>query len=98
MKETGIDAKVLKAGEANMFLSKVFRQTLSNVTGAVIKLYNTDGSVGAARGAGIGCGFYKSPAEAFSGLKTMGTTEPSVKDVQSTEEIYQRWKKHIDNV
>ena len=29
MKETGIDPQVIRAGEANMFLSKVFRETLS---------------------------------------------------------------------
>jgi xylulokinase len=76
MKETGIDPLVIRAGEANMFLSKVFRETLSNITGTVIHLYNTDGSIGAARGAGIGCGYYKSEKEAFRGLATVGITEP----------------------
>ena len=76
MKETGIDPKVIRAGEANMFLSKVFREVLSCITGTVIHLYNTDGSIGAARGAGIGCGYYKSEKEAFNGLVAVGVTEP----------------------
>ena len=42
-----------------MFLSPLFRETLAGVTGAVIELYDTDGSVGAAKGAGIGAGIYK---------------------------------------
>jgi hypothetical protein len=33
-----------------MFLSPIFRETLAGETGA-IELYNTDGSIGAARGA-----------------------------------------------
>ena len=78
MKETGIDPQIIRAGEANMFLSKVFRETLSNITGTVIHLYNTDGSIGAARGAGIGCGYYKSEKEAFTGLVTVGVTEPDM--------------------
>jgi xylulokinase len=91
MKETGINPKVLKAGMANMFLSPVFRRTLSNITGTSIHLYNTDGSVGAARGAGIGSGFYKTEQEAFRGLDSMGVTEP---DSQISEygDAYMKWK------
>ena len=92
MKETGIDPKVLRAGEANMFLSQVFRKTLSNITGTVIHLYNTDGSIGAARGAGIGCGYYKSEIEAFKGLDAMGITEPDVSESAVYEEAYLKWK------
>jgi xylulokinase len=97
MKETGIDPKVMRAGNANMFLSPVFRETLSNITGTTINLYNTDGSVGAARGAGIGNGYYKSEKEAFRGLETVGVTEPS-KNVSEYEEAYSRWKKLLKSV
>jgi len=92
MKETGIAPEVIRAGEANMFLSRIFRETLSNVTGTVIHLYNTDGSIGAARGAGIGCGYYKSENEAFKGLIGLGVTEPSKIRPAETEEAYLKWK------
>jgi len=97
MKETGIDPKLIRAGEANMFLSRVFRETLSNITGAVIHLYNTDGSVGAARGAGIGCGYYLSEKEAFMGLKEVGVTEPDKSGLTFIEDAYQIWKKVLMN-
>jgi xylulokinase len=93
MKETGIDSRVIRAGEANMFLSKVFRETLSTVTGTVVHLYNTDGSIGAARGAGLGCGFYRSENEAFKGLVALGVTEPDRNKAASLEEAYLKWKK-----
>jgi xylulokinase len=92
MKETGINPQLIRAGEANMFLSKVFRETLSTITETVIHLYNTDGSVGAARGAGIGCGFYKSDKEAFNGLISVSVTEPSVMGFPIYEDAYLKWK------
>jgi len=92
MKEVGIDPQVIRAGEANMFLSKVFREVLSCITGTVIHLYNTDGSVGAARGAGIGCGYYKSEKEAFNGLVSVGVTEPDKSRSGIYEIAYLKWK------
>jgi xylulokinase len=92
LKETGIDPKLIRAGEANMFLSKIFRETLASVTGTTIHLYNTDGSIGAARGAGIGCGYYKSANEAFKGLVSLGVTEPEVSRLAEYKEAFNKWK------
>ena len=98
MKETGIEPKVIRAGEANMFLSEVFREAVSCITGTEIHLYNTDGSVGAARGAGIGCGYYKSEKEAFIGLKTNMVISPDKKKSSHYEEAYSKWKKILQTV
>ena len=98
MKETGIDPLLIRAGEANMFLSKVFREALSCITGTVIHLYNTDGSIGAARGSGIGCGYYKSEKEAFPGLSTVGITEPDRTKSEAYNEAYLNWKKLLSDL
>lgn len=98
MKETGIDPGLIRAGSANMFLSPVFREALSCITGVEINLYNTDGSIGAARGAGIGCGFYKSEKEAFAGLKPVGRTEPDKSGVSSYDDAYLKWKEILSAV
>lgn len=98
MKEVGIDPKVIRAGEANMFLSKVFRGALSSITGSVIHLYNTDGSIGSARGAGIGCGYYKSEKEAFNGLVAVGITEPDQSRTNEYEKAYSEWKEMLANL
>jgi xylulokinase len=98
MKETGIDPKIMRAGMANMFLSAIFRETLANITGTTIHLYNTDGSVGAARGAGIGCGYFKSEKEAFNGLAALAVVEPAKESNGEYEEAYDRWKSLLTNL
>lgn len=98
MKETGIDPKVMRAGKANMFLSPVFREALSSVTGTPLHLYNTDGAAGAARGAGIGSGYYRSASEAFKGLESAGITEPDPQKVKIYEETYSEWKGFLKEV
>jgi xylulokinase len=97
MKETGINPSVIRAGESNLFLSKVFREVLSSLTSTVITLYNTDGSIGAARGAGIGCGYYKSDREAFNGLEITGTSEPDDKLARIYDEKYMEWLDILEN-
>jgi xylulokinase len=91
MKKVGVEAKIIRAGHANMFLSPVFREAFANTTGAVVELYNTDGSQGAARGAGIGCGFYKNEKEAFVGLNKIETIEPKAALQSAYTEGYAKW-------
>lgn len=91
MENIGIKPSVIRAGKANMFLSPVFRETLAGITGATIELYNTDGATGAARGAGIGNGFYASPEEAFRTLRKLDTVIPDPALAEELEEAYGRW-------
>lgn len=78
-----------------MFLSPLFRETLAGVTGAVIELYDTDGSVGAAKGAGIGAGIYKDNNEAFATLEKLEIIEPGQADRQAYAGAYARWKQYL---
>jgi xylulokinase len=91
METVGVDLQTIRAGEANMFLSPVFRQTLATLSGATLELYNTDGAQGAARGAGLGLGHYASPAEAFRGLQRSRTVEPDQTAQPASHEAYQHW-------
>jgi xylulokinase len=93
MEEMGLRVNKIHAGRANMFLSPIFRETLAGVSGATIELYDTDGSVGAARGAGIGAGIYSSAAEAFSTLERLAVVEPSGRDEYC--DAYERWKSYL---
>lgn len=96
MEQMGIPVQKIHAGKANMFLSPLFRETLAGVTGAVIELYDTDGSVGAAKGAGIGAGIYKDNNEAFATLEKLEIIEPKQADRQAYADAYARWKHCLD--
>jgi xylulokinase len=95
MAETGIELKTIRAGFANMFMSDVFRRTLAGVSGATIELYETDGSLGAARGAGVGAGIYSSFEEAFSNLQKRKVIEPGEGNFA---DAYSTWKSRLKNV
>jgi xylulokinase len=94
MEKTGIKAKIIRAGKANMFLSPVFRETLAGISGATIELYNTDGSIGAARGAAIGSGYYKNEDKAFANLKIEEIIQ--IEKNEEMEYAYQNWKNELN--
>jgi xylulokinase len=91
MKQIGIQPLVIRAGNANMFLSPIFRETLATLTGATIELYDTDGSEGAAKGAGIGSGRYGSFDEAFSGLRQISVIDPDRQKTNFFMDLYHQW-------
>jgi xylulokinase len=92
MKEMGMKIKKVRAGHANMFLSPVFREIFANTCGVAVELYDTDGSQGSARGAGLGAGVFRSYKEAFKGLKRIAVVEPEKKLVDEYKNIYLKWK------
>ena len=96
MKEIGIHPRVIRAGWANMFLSEIFRETLAGISGSIIELYDTDGSVGAANGAGIGSGIYGSFDEAFSNLNRRMVVEPDNTYRDLYAEVYGKWHEVLD--
>lgn len=96
MEQMGMTVKKIHAGRANMFLSPIFRNTLAGVTGADIELFDTDGSVGAAKGAGIGAGIYNSPAEAFASLERLAVIHPDDAQADAYAEAYARWKSLLE--
>jgi len=91
MKEMGMDIRMIRAGQTNMFLSPIFRDTLANCTGATIELYETDGAQGAARGAAIGAGLYASFRDAFISLTKVKEVRPAESAMDVTRGAYERW-------
>ena len=91
MKTMGVRTDLVRAGQANMFLSPLFGEVFATVTGARVELYNTDGAQGAARGAGLGAGIYPNPDAAFAGLQTQKIIEPNPKLTPIYQELYAQW-------
>ena len=96
MEQTGIETKVIRAGKANMFLSPIFRQTLADISGSTIELYETDGALGAARGAAYGAGLYQSLEEAFASLEKVEVIRPIADNIDALEVTYENWKNELN--
>jgi xylulokinase len=96
MKEMGMPIHQIHASNSNMFMSPLFRTTLANITGATIKLYDTDSATGAAKGAAIGAGIYKNTQEAFGSLKCLMSIEPDTQKQEQYQDAYTRWKAYLN--
>ena len=90
MRENEMNPSVIRAGKSNMFLSPVFTEAFVNATGVPVELYNSDGSIGAAIGAGIGAKAFTNEQDAFSKMKRLQLVEPDNKEIYN--ELYQEWK------
>jgi len=91
----GLATHRVRAGAANMFLSPLFAEAFAAVTGAPLELYSTDGSQGAARGAGIGAGLYDWRS-AFRGLKATRVVEPGRALVELYAQAYEAWRAELE--
>ncbi|MFP4488287.1 MAG: xylulokinase [Bacteroidales bacterium] len=95
MKESGMDISLVRAGRANMFLSPLFTRLLADLTGTPVLLYNTEGSAGAARGAGLGAGIFKHVNDAFTGMERVSQVEPEREGSTVYSELYTEWKQTL---
>lgn len=93
MRQNGMTPAVIRAGKANMFLSPVFTKAFVNATGVPVELHESDGSVGAALGAGIGVGFFSEASDAFHHQDILNTVQPTQTSLY--DELYQRWKHQL---
>lgn len=89
MRSNQVHPTQIRAGLANLFQSEVFLESFVAATGVPVTLYASDGSVGAALGAGIGCGYYTSIADAFTQQEVLKTVSPD--DCPDLTPAYQQW-------
>lgn len=95
MKNIGMEFNIIKAGFSNLFQSKLFSEAFVNLCDVELQIYNTDGSQGAARGAGIGIGFYDSPKDAFKELRIIERMTPNESLKTKYNLHYQIWKNNL---
>jgi xylulokinase len=96
MRSNGLQPSVIRAGKANMFMSKVFSSAFVNTLNIPVELYNCDGSHGAAIGSGIGVGYFKSAADAFQNFTPVETIYPETVNEYSLN--YERWLEHLNEM
>ena len=94
MRENEMKPSVIRAGKANMFLSNVFTQSFVNATGVPVEMYQTDGSFGAALGAGVGAKIYSDASSAFANRKPLKVVAPA--DEGTYNNLYEQWKELLE--
>lgn len=94
MRKNKINPSVIRAGKSNMFISPVFTEAFVNATGVPVELYESDGSVGAAIGAGIGAKAFANESEAFSKMKVLQLINPY--NEQTYNDLYHDWKNVLE--
>ena len=91
MKGMGMETTRLKVDSHNLFQSQVFSQTIANLSRCQIDMLDTNGAIGAARGAGFGAGIYQTLDEAVGRQRILKQYHPQ-DETQPFEVAYQRWK------
>lgn len=97
MTSDGINPKVIRAGNDNLFRSDIFSNTIATLIGQEIEIYNTTGAIGAARA----CELYKGDFKVF-GQQIMNNDyvmgfKPST-DKIPYENAYQKWKNELEQL
>lgn len=88
---------VMRAGNDNLFRSKIFANTVATLIGHEIEIYNTTGAVGAARAAGITDGNLNKLRENIAKNDHVSTYKPS-KNFKAYQVAYQNWKNELNKI
>jgi len=95
MNADGIDVEVIRAGNDNLFQSKIFSTTISSLIGRPIEIYNTTGAEGAARAAGFQKGELNDWSRSMNDLDKVIEILPKP-DALKYKESYNKWKIVLD--
>jgi len=95
MKQMGVEIGTMKVGNDNLFQSAIFSQTLANILGCGIQVYDTTGAAGAAKASGVGAGHLRNLEEAMGKQEKVKTIEPD-EDVREHQEVYNLWLRKLE--
>jgi xylulokinase len=95
LKGDNTEIKVIRAGNDNLFRSEIFSNTVATLIGYEIEIYNTTGSVGAARAVGLTDGDFEKFGENITKNDHVMTYMP-LKNNTPYVEAYKKWKKELE--
>ncbi len=93
LQDLGLDLRVMRVGNDNLFQSAIFSNTIASLVGSRIEVLETTGATGAARAAGVAVGLYPDVATAMEGEKVLYTYEPGAEDAY--REAYELWAQDL---
>lgn len=94
LKSDGIHAKVIRAGNDNLFRSDIFSNTIATLIEQEIEIYNTTGAIGAARAVGLHSGNFEGFNHIMENDHVM--TFMPFKNREVYLEAYNDWKKELE--
>jgi len=97
LKSDGINPKVMRAGNDNLFRSKIFGNTVATLIGQDIEIYNTTGAIGAARAADLHKGDFQRFSKTILNHDYVMTYTP-LKEKELYLNAYKHWKKELELV
>jgi xylulokinase len=97
LKSDGIQPKVIRAGNDNLFRSEIFANTVATLIGQEIEIYNTTGAIGAARAADLHKGDFESFGKSIIDNDHVMSFMP-FKDKVPYLKAYQNWKNELELV
>ena len=97
MKADQLQAKVIRAGNDNLFRSEIFSTTIATLINQEIEIYNTTGAIGAARACQLHTGNFKDFGKQIMKNDYVMSFKPL--DVQDLyKAAYLRWKNQLDQL
>lgn len=97
MRKMGLDVSSIKAGNDNLFQSKIFSETISNLTSSVVEIVETTGAVGAAKASGVGAKVYPNIKTACQSEKPITVYYPG-NDKSEYIRAYEMWKSELNTL
>jgi xylulokinase len=97
LKNDNAEIKVIRAGNDNLFRSEIFSNTVATLIGHEIEIYNTTGSVGAARAVGLVDGDYEKFGQNIMKNDHVMTYTP-LENREDYIGAYQNWKKKLEQI
>lgn len=97
LKSDGIQAKVMRAGDDNLFRSEIFSKTIATLMGYEIEIYNTTGAIGAARAVSLVDGDMETFGKNILENDYVMTYKPD-KERSSYLRSYNNWKHELELV
>ncbi|RMB56612.1 carbohydrate kinase [Dokdonia sinensis] len=96
LKNDGVSAKVIRAGNDNLFRASVLPTTLATLLKQPIEIYETNGATGAARCAGLATGDFKTLQQIIE-KDRVATFSPD-QEGATYHEAYSKWKNALEAI